>query len=458
MPTSASDPGALFESAPAPDDVLSVSTLNRLARTLLEQQLPLLRITGEISNLVRAASGHVYFTLKDEHAQVRCTMWRSRAGRLAFRPDNGMQVEVQARPTLYETRGEFQLNVEHIRPGGAGSLYEAFVRLRDTLAAEGLFDPARKRALPLLPHTVGVVTSASGAAWQDVRATLARRAPAIRLVLYPAQVQGAPAPESLAQAVQSAAEHATAGDIAALLVVRGGGSIEDLWAFNDEQLARRLHAFPVPVVSGVGHETDFTIADFVADHRAATPTMAAELVSAGYVAAGERLTTLARALPQAMQRRLDTLAQRLDAASVRLIHPRERLQRSDEQRAALAHRLRLAFTHRLTHERARLTTANTRFIAARPALAPRREQVERLATTLAGTLEHQLQRRRERLATLASHLDHLSPDAVLERGFSITRNATGQILRSAADTAAGEVIDIELAHGRIEAEVGRRTR
>lgn len=446
-------PAAPPDNAPAPATVISVAELNRLARSALERGLPLLQVSGEISNLVRAASGHFYFTLKDEQAQVRCTMWRSRAQTLPFRPENGMQVEVRAQATLYEARGDFQLNVERMRTGGAGSLYEAFLRLRDKLAGEGLFDAATKRALPQLPRCIGIITSPSGAALHDALATLARRAPAIRVILYPAQVQGSAAPAALREAVATAQSRLSTDGLDALLVVRGGGSIEDLWAFNDEALARSLHAFPVPVISGVGHETDFTIADFVADQRAATPTMAAEMISTGYVAVLERLNAFEPALRQAMRRRLESLAQRLDGAEVRLVHPRERLLRADEHCTRLAQRMQLALGHRLARERDRQTLLTSRLKSARPALAPAREHLERLATALHSAHGDILHQRRERLATLAAHLEHLSPTAVLERGFSITRDANGAILRDARKAGTGSAIDIELAHGHLEAEV-----
>ena len=272
--------------------VLGVSALNRMAREALEAALPLLWVGGEISNLTRASSGHVYFTLKDANAQVRCAMWRNRAQLLAFRPENGMRVEARALVTLYEARGDYQLNVEAVRPAGIGDLFEAFKRLKDKLAAEGLFDAEAKRALPRFPRAIGLITSPAAAALRDVLVTLERRAPQLSIVLYPAPVQGADAATRLTDAVRSASARAHGDGIEVLLLVRGGGSLEDLWSFNDEALARALRNCSVPVISGVGHETDFTIADFAADLRAPTPTGAAELVSAGWYAARHELATL----------------------------------------------------------------------------------------------------------------------------------------------------------------------
>ena len=264
--------------------ILTVSALNRLARETLEAALPLMWIGGEISNLTRAASGHLYFTLKDGSAQVRCTMWRNRAQLLAFRPQNGMQVEARALVTLYEARGDFQLSVEAVRPAGMGDLFEAFKRLKDKLAAEGLFDAEAKRALPRFPRAIGLITSPAAAALRDVLVTLERRAPQLSIVLYPVPVQGADAAARLTDAVRRASARAHQDGIEALVLVRGGGSLEDLWSFNDEALARALRHCSVPVISGVGHETDFTIADFAADLRAPTPTAAAEMAAPQHTA------------------------------------------------------------------------------------------------------------------------------------------------------------------------------
>jgi exodeoxyribonuclease VII large subunit len=434
-------------------DVLTVSALNRLAREALEARFPLLWVSGEISNVTRAPSGHLYFTLKDSQAQVRCTMWRNRAQLLPFRPENGMRVDARALVTLYELRGDFQLTVEALRRTGVGNLYEAFLRLKDKLAGEGLFDPAHKRPVPLFPRRIGVVTSPAAAAWQDVLAALARRAPHLEVVLYPAPVQGAQAPRGLLEALRSASQRAARDGIDVLLLVRGGGGIEDLWAFNDEALARAIRACPVPVVSGVGHETDVTIADFAADARAATPTGAAELASAGFHAARARLETLGRALPAALQYRLNTAAQRLDRAALRLVHPRERLQRAREQCERLHLRLVDTMARRLERLVARNDVLALRLAARRPELERAGERCARAAARLAQAGQALLARRTERLAGLSARLQHLAPQAVLARGYSITRNEAGHILRSAKGVAAGERVSVELASGRLHATV-----
>ena len=449
LPPGADDPGSFrFSGRP-----LGVGELNRLAREALETRFPLLWVAGELSNLTRAPSGHLYFTLKDAQAQVRCTMWRSRAQLLPFRPENGMRVEARALVTLYEARGDFQLAVEALRQSGVGNLFETFIRLKDKLAAEGLFAPDLKRSLPRYPHRIGVVTSPAAAAWHDVLATLRRRACRLEVVLYPAPVQGTDAGSRLAEVVRIASARAKTDGIEALLLVRGGGSIEDLWAFNDESLARAVRACSVPVVSGVGHETDFTIADFAADVRAATPTGAAELASAGLYEACRRLATLGGSLANALEFRLNTLAQRIDRASLRLVHPRDRLASARERIDRLELRLAAALTRRLERLHGTTGLLQLRLNNCRPAIAREQERCARAASRLAFAGENLVRTRADRLATLAAHLQHLAPQAVLARGYSITRDAGGRILRSSAAVEAGDGISVELAIGQLRATV-----
>jgi len=433
--------------------VLSVSELNRMARELLESALPLMWVGGEISNLVRAASGHVYFTLKDASAQVRCAMWRNRAQLLAFRPENGMRVEARALVTLYEARGDYQLSVEALRPAGIGSLFEAFNRLKTKLAAEGLFDEAGRRALPRYPRALGIVTSPQAAALRDVLVTLRRRAPHLPVVLYPAPVQGADAPARLVEAVRSAARRAAEDGVDALLLVRGGGSIEDLWAFNDEALARALRACPLPVVCGVGHETDFTIADFAADLRAPTPTGAAELASAGWYAARAELAVLEPRLHRAVERRFGELAQRLDRAALRLVHPHERLRRERDTLARLGERLRHATARRLEAADLRTTRAGLRLHAAAPRPQALAARVDMLGERLARASTRLLETRSQHLDALAAHLQHLAPQAVLARGYAIARDERGRVLRSAAGVPEGAAVSVQLADGHLDTRV-----
>ncbi len=433
--------------------VVSVSELNRMARELLESALPLMWVGGEISNLVRAASGHVYFTLKDASAQVRCAMWRNRAQLLAFRPENGMRVEARALVTLYEARGDYQLSVEALRPAGIGSLFEAFNRLKAKLAAEGLFDEEGRRALPRYPRALGIVTSPQAAALRDVLVTLRRRAPHLPVVLYPAPVQGADAPVRLLEAVRSAGRRAAEDGVDVLLLVRGGGSIEDLWAFNDEALARALRACPLPVVCGVGHETDFTIADFAADLRAPTPTGAAELASAGWYAARAELAVLEPRLRRAVERRFGELAQRLDRAALRLVHPRERLRRERDTLARLGERLRHATARRLETADLRTTRAGLRLRAAAPRPQALAARVDMLGERLARAATRLLEARSQRLEALAAHLQHLAPQAVLARGYAIARDERGRVLRNAASVPEGSAVSVQLADGRLDTRV-----
>lgn len=449
FPARSSDDSALHGN----EAVLTVSSLNRLARETLEGHFPLLWVTGEISNLTRAPSGHLYFTLKDAQAQVRCTMWRNRAQLLGFRAENGMGVEARVLVTLYEPRGDFQLGVEALRPAGPGSLFEAFVRLKDKLSAEGLFDAGAKRSLPLYPRRIAVVTSAAAAAWQDVLATLSRRAPHLEVVLYPAVVQGEGAARSLVDALRTASMRSARDGTDVVLLVRGGGGLEDLQAFNDESLARAIRACPIPLITGIGHETDFTIADFAADVRAATPTGAAELASAGFVDAGNRLSGLAKALSGALRYRLDTLAQRLDRAALRLVHPRERLRLSREGVERLGERLALAMARRLERLATRHRLMHLRLAARQPDIGRESARCAQAGRQLAWAAHELIRSRRERLATLASHLQHLAPQAVLARGYSITRDADGRILRSIAGVESGSAVSVELANGRLRATV-----
>ncbi|GAB1393712.1 exodeoxyribonuclease VII large subunit [Rhodocyclaceae bacterium] len=411
-------------------ETLSVSELNRQARQWLERQFPLCWVSGEISNLVRAASGHVYFSLKDSQAQVRCAIFRSRAQLVPWKLENGQQIEVQALVTLYEARGEFQLNVEAMRRAGIGALYEQFVRLREKLAAEGLFAAEQKRALPRYPRRVGIVTSPQAAALRDVIAAFARRAPHVELIIYPTLVQGAEAPAAIVAALETAY---TRQECDLLLVVRGGGSLEDLWAFNDEAVARTLAVSPAPTISGVGHETDTTIVDYVADLRAPTPTAAAELASAGWFAAAGELGELEDALLRAIERQLAQRMQAVDRLALRLIHPAQRIAATRQRLELLSRRLGTALQSRLR-------------------LQPRLDQ---LRYRLTQSMTARLARQRDRLARHAGALAALSPHATLERGYSIARSADGRIIHSAGQLAPGDNLQLQFAHGRAHATVDK---
>jgi exodeoxyribonuclease VII large subunit len=390
--------------------VLTVSELLRSVRDTLERRFPLLWVRGELSNLSRAPSGHRYFTLKDRGAQVDCVMYRSRAAAFDGELREGMQVEAQVLVSLYEPRGRFQLTVEALRPAGLGPLYERFLRLKEKLEREGLFDPAVKRPLPAHPRTVGIVTSLAAAALRDVLTTLARRNASVAVIVYPAPVQGEGAGLRIAAALKTANARA---ECDLLLLVRGGGSIEDLWSFNEESVARAIRSSTIPVLVGVGHESDFTIADFAADRRAPTPTAAAELATPARSELLARLADCVRCLSREMRRRLQYAGQALDGCARRLVHPAQRLRNAGQSLVQLRTRLAFALGHRVHRCSA---------------------QLERLQASLAG----------------------LDPTAVLARGYSITRSASGEVLRSAAQAREGERIFTTLAHGSLQSKVKKR--
>jgi exodeoxyribonuclease VII large subunit len=436
-----------------PPQVISVSELNRIAREALERNLPLLWVAGEISNFKRYDSGHCYFTLKDAQAQVDCVMFRHRAQLQGWAPKDGMQVEVRALPTLYEARGKFQLNVEVMRRAGLGALYEAFERLKAKLGEEGLFDSARKRPLPRFPRAIGVVTSLQAAALRDVLTTLRRRMPRLPVVVYPAPVQGEGAAERLAAAIALAGERR---ECDVLIVCRGGGSIEDLWAFNEEVVARAILACSIPVVSGIGHETDFTIADFVADVRAPTPTGAAELTSPGRRELLKQLAHFAHRLSRIAVRGLESRMQRLDYLSRRLVHPGERIRNQLAELRHFATRLTGAWERQLEDCGWRLREAGLRLAACTPGVA----EFHRSCAELARRLREGARRRLEAVTMLTgrldAHLKHLNPQSVLERGYSITEDRQGRIVRDAARLTAGEELRITFSKGWADADVKRK--
>ncbi len=345
--------------APGRAPVLPVSLFVSSARLLLERHLGLLWIGGEVSGCAKAASGHVYFTLKDASAQVRCVFFRNKAQGLPFALRDGLAVEVRATPTIYEARGDFQLNVETVRLAGLGALYERFLQRKDALERAGLFDPARKRPLPTYPRRIGIVTSRHAAALRDVLTTLARRLPGVPAIVYPASVQGAAAAAEIAAAIRLANDHA---HVDVLIVCRGGGSLEDLWAFNEDVVARAVFESRLPIVSGVGHETDFTICDFVADVRAPTPTGAATLVTPERTALVQALSDLARRMMRAYAHRASSHAQRLDSAARRLVHPAARLLQQSNRARALRERLIRAFAQRRATDVRRLGAAQARLV------------------------------------------------------------------------------------------------
>ncbi len=430
--------------------VLTVSELNRMARRALESQLPLLWVEGEISNFTRAASGHWYFSLKDDQAQVRCVMFRGRNQFADFTPANGDHVEIRALPTLYEARGDFQLGAEAIRRAGAGRLYEAYLKLKARLEAEGLFDAARKRPLPRLPRTLGIVSSPQAAALRDVLTALARRLPGLAVILYPAPVQGQGAGARLAAAIQAASARA---DCDVLLVVRGGGSLEDLWSFNEEIVVRAIAAATMPVVSGVGHETDFTLADFAADLRAPTPTAAAELASPLREELLAGLVTQARRLVNAQARRLHDTGQRLDFLSRRLVHPAEQLRVRQAALGQLAGRLQRAADTLQQRRQLRLDSLQARLASPTQTLQMHRQRLATLTDRLARAHSAHTTRQHLTLARLATSLAHLDPQRVLARGYSLVQRADGTVVQDAGALLAGEALELRFHTGRARATV-----
>lgn len=433
-----------------PATVLTISELNRLARQSLERQFPLLWVAGEISNLTRAASGHVYFSLKDESAQARCVMFRARALSIPWQLENGQQVEARTLVSLYEPRGEFQLNVETLRRAGLGRLFEAFSRLKARLAAEGLFAAERKRPLPRFPGRIGIVSSPRAAALRDVLATMKRRAPHLTAILYPTLVQGDSAAEDIAKAIALAGQR---NECELLLLVRGGGSIEDLWAFNQEIVARAMVASPLPIISGVGHETDTTIADYVSDLRAATPTAAAELATQGWHQAIGEIADVGTSLSQAVRDRIAREQQRLDHISLRLIHPATRMAHARDRLALLGSQIDAFLARGLRRNKDRLNRAALGLSRNVPSTARHRGQVDLLAQRLNTAISVQQRKRQNSLDGVAAALTHLNPEATLARGFSIVRDASGQLVMDAASLQSGQTVSLHLAHGTAEASI-----
>lgn len=430
--------------------VLGVAELNLAIKQLIENSVPLLWVRGEISNLVKAASGHFYFSLKDEQAQVRCVMFRHKNQYIDRPVSNGQLVEVLAVASLYEQRGDFQLTVEQMRPAGLGVLYEQFERLKQALAGEGLFAAERKRALPRYPKRVGVITSLQAAALRDVLSILRLRLPSVPVVLYPTPVQGQGSAEKIAQAITAANERA---ECDVLIVCRGGGSIEDLWAFNEEVVARAIAASHIPVVSGVGHETDFTIADFVADERAPTPTAAAQRVVPDRHALLIGLRDTAQHLQRALRNRLQNAMQTLDFLQRRVIHPAQQLQRQTQQLVQLQQRLRRAYAYRHQQQAWQWQSLSQRLAVARGVFDSQIERHGRLAQRLHMAMRAVQGQQSLRLESAAQQLILLDPQHVLARGYSLVQNQDGKLMSDATQVKVGERVRITFAQGWAQAEL-----
>ncbi|MET0088189.1 MAG: exodeoxyribonuclease VII large subunit [Sedimenticola sp.] len=432
-------------------DIYTVSRLNSEVRAVLEGSFPLLWVEGEISNLARPASGHIYFSLKDPHAQVRCAMFRMKRQRLRFEPENGLQVLIRARVGLYEGRGEFQLVVEHMEPSGEGALRQAFEQLKQKLAAEGLFDTDQKREIPAFPRRIGIITSPSGAAVRDVLTVLKRRQPAIEPIIYPVPVQGDEAPARIAEMIHIADRRA---ECDTLILTRGGGSLEDLMAFNDEQVARAIHAAETPIISAVGHEIDFTIADFVADYRAPTPSAAAELASPDQLEMTNQLNLLSRRLLYRFQQRISQTGHQLKSVEKRLqlVHPGQRLIQRQQRMDELEQRMKRGLDNRIRRQQHRLEALNARLQGHTPAhrLGRTAQRMEQLSRRLQLAINARQQRNNQQFSTLVARLDTLSPLATLQRGYSITRtHPEHSVILDAGTLSGGDRIETLLAEGRV---------
>jgi exodeoxyribonuclease VII large subunit len=440
-------------------DIYSVSRLNKEVRLLLESGLPLLWLEGELSNFAAPASGHWYFSLKDAGAQVRCAMWRQRNQLVKFRPKDGVAVLVRARVGLYEPRGEYQLLIEHLEEAGEGALKREFEKLKAKLAAEGLFAAERKRRLPAVPRRIGVVSSPTGAAIHDILRVLRARFPAARVLLYPTAVQGAAAVPEIVRAIEAASRR---NECDVLIIARGGGSLEDLWCFNDERVARAIAACRIPTVSGVGHEVDVTIADFVADVRAPTPSAAALAAVPDRSSWLDSLALLESRFGGAMHRYLRTRTVALSTAAQRLqiSHPGAKLAQHAQRLDDLELRMRLALRAGVLGRQQRLENLTTRLWRENP-----RHRLETLCahaatlrTRLSGAIQARVGRLEQRLLLAARTLDAVSPLATLGRGFSVvSRVADGAVLRDAAQAPVGTEIEARVAHGRLRATVTEST-
>lgn len=435
-------------------DILTPTQLNTLARDLLESAFPLVWVEAELGNVARPASGHLYFTLKDARAQVKCAMFKPKSQWLKFAPREGLRVLGRGRLTLYEARGDYQLVLDHLEEAGEGALRRAFEELKARLQAEGLFDEARKRPLPLYPRRLAVITSPSGAAVRDVLSVLARRFPLLEVDILPTQVQGAAAAAQITALVERTG---ASGRYDIVLLARGGGSLEDLWAFNDERLARAIAASPVPVVSAVGHETDFSLSDFAADLRAPTPSVAAELLVPNRIDLDARLQGLRRRLASLQSQSLRQSMQRADRAVLRLqaVRPQARLQLLLRRQQEARRRLESAWREQLERHRSSLRHAAAVLRATQPQrrLAMLRERLQSLGLRPQAAIARELQRDTLKLRALARSLEAVSPLATVARGYSILADAEGKLVRSVAQVQPGDPLSARLSDGELRLRV-----
>lgn len=434
--------------------IFTVSRLNQTVRLLLEREVGQVWISGEISNFTQPASGHWYFTLKDDTAQVRCAMFRNSNRRVTFRPQHGQQILVRASITLYEPRGEYQIIVESMQPAGEGLLQQKYEQLKAKLAAEGLFDQQSKQPLPSPAHCVGVITSKTGAALHDILHVLKRRDPSLPVVIYPTAVQGEDAPGQIVRAIELANSRQ---ECDVLIVGRGGGSLEDLWSFNDERVARAIFASRIPIVSAVGHETDVTIADFVADLRAPTPSAAAEMVSRNQLELLRQLQSGQQRLEMAMDYYLANRTRRFTQLEHRLQqqHPQLRLARQQTVLERLRQRMTYAMDNQLKRsgQRQQRMTQRLNQHSPQPRIHRAQNRVQQLEYRLAQLMSARLSATRERFGNTVTHLEAVSPLSTLARGYSVTTATDGNVLKQTKQVKAGDLLTTRLADGWVESEV-----
>ncbi len=436
-------------------EIYTVHQLNREVKQLLQANFPLMWVEGELSNVARPASGHIYFSLKDEHAQVRCAMFRNANRALPFKPEDGMHVLVRARVGVYEPRGEYQLTVEHMEEAGVGILQRKFEELKRKLSQEGLFDSDCKQALPAYPQTVSIVTSATGAAIRDILSVLKRRYPALKIQIYAVAVQGEGSAQAIVDAIKAINQQAQSDVI---IVSRGGGSIEDLWSFNEEVVARAIFDSDIPVVSGVGHEVDFTIADFVADLRAPTPSAAAELITPNQAELFETFAQYENTLRYLMRDVLSNVQQAVDWITQRLefLHPKQTIKRKQDQLLELKRRAISAVELSFSKQTNALDKLSFRLKNQSPQsqVAQARLHLQQLHKQMHSSIESNMQQHRNTLLSLSRTLDAVSPLATLGRGYAIAAiQPDGQILHDATQVSANDKISVTLSKGRISANV-----
>lgn len=438
---------------PQQPSALTVSQLNRRARQLLETHLPLVWVEGEISNFSRPGSGHWYLTLKDEHAQVRCAMFRNRNNLVRFAPENGSHVMIHCRVSIYEGRGDFQLIIEHMEEAGYGALQRQFDELKQRLSQEGLFSEEYKLPLPSLPKRIGLITSPTGAAIKDILSILKRRFPAIPVTLYPSVVQGKTAAKMLADQIARANSMATDSEqrCDVLLLSRGGGSIEDLWAFNEEMLARAIYNSDIPIVSAIGHETDFTIADFVADYRAATPSAAAEILSPDGQQLLANFKGYEQLLTDTILQRINANNQQVDYLNRRLRHPGEKLTHQQTQLKSLELRLKQAVLANLNEQRHRIDSLKSKINQNHPSqqLDSLQLQIKTLKQRIVGGMKNLMNQKQQRWKNSVQLLNTVSPLNTLQRGYAIVLDNNQHVVRSVSDKKPGDQVSTKLMDGSL---------